>query len=107
MEARVVRGPDGARPASAPGGSAQPAAEWTRVTVRASSGLSGGKRPGSRSASIVLPEPGGPMMSRLVRAGGGHLEGAPAEGLAALVGEIVDRPGVDLGRAGGGGGHPH
>ncbi len=39
-------------------------AEWTRVTVRASSGLSGGRRPGSRSASIVLPEPGGPIIKR-------------------------------------------
>ncbi len=38
-----------------------------RVTARASSGVSGGSSPTRRSASIVLPDPGGPIMSRWCR----------------------------------------
>jgi len=41
-----------------------PAAEWIRVTSSASSWCSGGRRPGSREASMVLPEPGGPTNRR-------------------------------------------
>ncbi len=54
----------GGRSNRAPSGSVPPAAEWTRVTVNASSGVSGGSRPGRRSASMVLPDPGGPTMRR-------------------------------------------
>ncbi len=46
-------------------GSTSPATEWIRVTSSASSGASGGRTPGSRRASIVLPVPGGPARSRL------------------------------------------
>jgi hypothetical protein len=42
-----------------------PPAEWIAVVSNASSGVSGGRIPGSRRASIVLPEPGGPERSRL------------------------------------------
>ena len=38
---------------------------WIAVTSSASSVESGGSRPGSRRASIVLPAPGGPIMRRL------------------------------------------
>ena len=41
-----------------PGGSS-PATEWIRVTSSACSSVSGGRRPGRRRASIVLPVPGG------------------------------------------------
>ena len=44
-----------------------PATEWIRVTSSASSSVSGGRRPGSRRASIVLPVPGGPARRRLWR----------------------------------------
>ena len=42
-----------------------PAALWTWVISRASSKLGGGRMPGRRRASMVLPAPGGPTMSRL------------------------------------------
>ena len=42
-----------------------PAALWIRVISSASSNDGGGKIPGSRLATIVLPAPGGPTMSRL------------------------------------------
>ena len=45
--------------------SSSPATEWTRVTSRDSASASGGRRPGRRRASIVLPEPGGPDINRL------------------------------------------
>ncbi len=35
------------------------------VTSNASDGASGGRSPGSRAASIDLPEPGGPTINRL------------------------------------------
>ena len=41
-----------------------PATECTAVTSIAAPRSSGGSTPGSRSASIVLPAPGGPTMSR-------------------------------------------
>ncbi len=40
---------------------------------------------------MVLPEPGGPVRSRLWRAGGGDLERAPRPRLAAHVGQVGDR----------------
>ncbi len=47
-----------------PGGSS-PATLWMRVISIASSRVSGGMMPGSRRASMVLPAPGGPVMSTL------------------------------------------
>ena len=44
-----------------------PETEWMRVTSSASSGSRGGRIPGRRRASIVLPVPGGPASSRLCR----------------------------------------
>ena len=35
------------------------------LTLNASSGASGGRMPGRRAASIDLPVPGGPIISRL------------------------------------------
>jgi hypothetical protein len=52
---------------STPSGSGTPAAECTLVTTSDSSGVSAGSRPGRRSASMVLPEPGGPTISRWCR----------------------------------------
>ena len=76
--------PSGAAPrtvgrvtSGAPGGSV-PAIEWIAVTSSAASSSSGGSSPGSRSASIVLPAPGGPVRKQVVPAGGGHLHRAPA-----------------------------
>ena len=54
----------GGRSSSVSSGRAQPAAEWIRVTVSASSRVSGGSNPTRRSASMVLPDPGGPIMRR-------------------------------------------
>ena len=42
-----------------------PATEWIRVTSSASSRVSGGRIPGRRRPSIVLPVPGGPARSTL------------------------------------------
>ena len=42
-----------------------PAAPWTCVISIASSSVGGGRIPGRRRASIVLPAPGGPTISRL------------------------------------------
>ncbi len=50
----------GARP-----GASSPAAEWMRVISSTSACVGGGRMPVSRRASMVLPEPGGPVMSRL------------------------------------------
>ena len=58
------------------------------VVSSASGKVSGGRMPARRLASIVLPEPGGPIISTLCDAGGGDLEGALGRGLAADVGEI-------------------
>jgi hypothetical protein len=43
----------------------RPATEWTMEVSSSSAGDSGGNRPGSLAAIIDLPEPGGPMNSRL------------------------------------------
>ena len=45
--------------------SSLPASEWIIVASSASAGVSGGSNPGSRAASIDLPAPGGPIISRL------------------------------------------
>ena len=42
-----------------------PATEWIIETSNASAGSSSGNRPGKRWASIDLPAPGGPTISRL------------------------------------------
>lgn len=44
-----------------------PLALWTLVTSMRSSIVSGGRIPGIRRASMVLPEPGGPLMTIYVR----------------------------------------
>ncbi len=62
---RVVRAAEGTRArASASSGSAGGRVDrrWSRAPPR---GVSGGRMPGRRRASIVLPEPGGPTSSRL------------------------------------------
>ena len=53
----MVGRPEGGRSSRAPSGRADPAAEWMRVTVRASAGVSAGRSPARRSASMVLPDP--------------------------------------------------
>ena len=52
------------RSAAAPGGR-RPQTEWILVTSSASCRSSGGRIPGSRRASMVLPVPGGPISRRL------------------------------------------
>ena len=69
-----------------PPGASTPATEWIRVTSSAASSSSGGRIPGSRRASIVLPVPGGPAKQEVVSAGRGDLERAPGALLAAHVG---------------------
>ncbi len=61
---RMVRGTEGTSP---PLGAQRQAADRTRTaaTSRASSSESGGRMPGKRLASMVLPVPGGPAKSRL------------------------------------------
>ena len=43
----------------------RPATEWTRDTSSASSTVSGGRMDGIRRASMVLPEPGEPIIRML------------------------------------------
>ena len=64
MEAWWCGARNGGRSNRAPSGRAQPAAECMRVTVSASSEVSGGSSPARRSASMVLPDPGGPTIRR-------------------------------------------
>ncbi len=45
--------------------SSTPATLWILVVSRASSKVSGGRMVGMRLASMVLPEPGGPIIRRL------------------------------------------
>ena len=47
-----------------PPSSSRPASEWIIEVSSASAGSSGGRMPGSRAASIDLPLPGGPTISR-------------------------------------------
>ena len=62
--------PSGAAPrtwagvTSGASGGRVPATEWIAVTSSAACSSSGGSSPGSRSASIVLPAPGGPVRNR-------------------------------------------
>ena len=69
-----------------------PATEWIRVTSSASSSPSGGRIPGSRRASIVLPVPGRPGEQQVVRSGRGDLEHPSRALLPADVGEVGRRP---------------
>jgi len=46
-------------------GASSPRAEYTRVVSSDSAGVSGGRIVGIRLASIVLPDPGGPIINRL------------------------------------------
>ena len=48
-------------------GARSPAAEWMRVISSDSPESGGGRMPGRRRASIVLPDPGGPVIRRLWR----------------------------------------
>ena len=48
---------------AAPGRS--PATEWMAVVSSASSGVNGGRIPGTRRARMLLPDTGGPTNSRL------------------------------------------
>ena len=84
---------------------AAPLSEWTAVTSIAASSSRSGSRPGSRSASIVLPDPGGPTMSRRCPPRGGDLQGqAPSAcpATSARSGAARVRGGSDAVRAPGG-----
>ena len=48
-------------PVADPSTRATPAADRTHVASRAASPVNGGRMPGRRRASIVLPAPGGPL----------------------------------------------
>ena len=81
MEARGCGARKGARPTCAPAGSVPLGG---RVDARHREGLVGaerGNRPGSRSASIVLPEPGGPIIKRWCGPAAATSRGAPTEPL--------------------------
>src|SRR5271170_8145874 len=78
---------NGRRLVSAPP-SITPATEATMETSRSSAGAIGGRMEGSRAASIDLPAPGGPTMSRFVAAGRRDFERALGALLALDVGEI-------------------
>ena len=72
-----------------------PAAPWTFVISMASAIVGGGRIPGSRRASIVLPAPGGPIISRLWPPAAAISSARARVGLAAHVGEVgtgVRRP---------------
>ena len=76
---------------------AEPRTLWIRVTSSASSRASGGRIDGSRRASIVLPEPGGPLEQQVMAARGGDRQRLDRRGMAAYVAEIGRRdasPGV-------------
>ncbi len=98
MEARGCGARMGARPTSAPAGSAPPAAEWTRVTVRDSSGRSGATA-GEPLGQLRLARAGRTDHQEMVWARSRDLDGAPTERLAAHVGEVWYRAGVFLGRS--------
>jgi hypothetical protein len=55
---------NGGRVSSGASDARVPAMEWIAVTSSAACSSSGGRRPGRRSASIVLPAPGGPARNR-------------------------------------------
>src|SRR3954466_8431917 len=71
----------------APGGS-DPISEWIAVTSRASSSLRSGSRPGRRSASMVLPTPGGPDRNTWWLPAAGDPHPPPAPLLPEHVGEV-------------------
>ena len=68
----------------------RPTGSWRFPAARA--GVSGGRIDGSRCASIDLPAPGGPLIRRLWRAGGGDLERPLGALLALDVAQIRQRP---------------
>ena len=72
-------------------GGSRPATEWIRVTSSAASGSSGGRIPGSRRASIVLPVPGRPAEQEVVPACRGELERTPGALLTPHLGEVGER----------------
>ena len=55
----------------------------------ASSKDMGGRMDGMRRASMVLPEPGGPIIKRLCASGGGHLQCSLGVLLPLHLGKIV------------------
>ena len=65
-----------------------PATEWIRVTSSDAGSSSGGRSPGSRRASIVLPGARRAAEQEVVAAGRGDLERAAGPLLAVDVGEI-------------------
>ena len=65
---------NGGRRTSRPSGGRTPAIECRAVTSSAAASSSSGRIDGSRSASIVLPAPGGPEQGEVVPARGGDLE---------------------------------
>jgi len=65
-----------------------PATLWIAVQSMASSKRSGGSSVGKSRASMVLPLPGGPIISKIVAAGCGDFERAPSAGLTAYVCQI-------------------
>jgi hypothetical protein len=68
LSVRACRRPCwGRRRLSASGPSTSPATEWRRVTSRDSSSVISGMIVGSLRASIVLPDPGGPVKGRWTR----------------------------------------
>jgi hypothetical protein len=81
----VVRGAQGAPFA---GGNDRPAAACTCSTARRSAGDSGGRRPGSRRSSALLPVPGGPTNSRLWPPAAATVERTLGRRVAAQVGEV-------------------
>ena len=52
----------------------RPMTEWICVASSASRRVMGGRMDGSRRASMLLPEPGGPIMAALCPPGGGDLQ---------------------------------
>ena len=68
VRGRVVRRPERPAPDEAVHGAGPPATEAMIVASRASSSSSGGRTPGIVEASIVLPDPGGPMRTQPVAA---------------------------------------
>ena len=90
---------------SAPSGRAQPAAEWVRVTVRASSGVSGGRSPTSALGQHGLSRSGRPDHQEVVAARRRDLDGPATDGLATDV-RHVRRGRRAAGRRRGGSGGP-
>ena len=65
-----------------------PATEWIAVHSRASSNDSDGSTPASRRASMVLPEPGEPIISRLWPPAAADLKGPSRKGLPPQISQV-------------------